>query len=624
MDESILNKIEMPQDLKEMSIEELEKLSSEIRKKVLEVVSKNGGHLASNLGIIELTVALHKVFDCPKDNIVWDVGHQCYAHKILTGRLNKIDTIRKEGGLSGFPKITESKFDTFSTGHSSTSISAAYGLARAKSILGDDSKVIAIIGDGALSGGIAYEALNNAGSFKKNFIVILNDNKMSISRNVGSMARYLLAMRTRSFYLKLKNSTDFVLSKIPLFGKVIKKMLLSSKSALKHLLYHGTIFENMGFMYCGPVDGHNIKKLVNILSVVKDIDKPILLHVNTVKGKGYKYAEKDPKVFHGISSFDVKTGGFKSGNENFSSVFGETLCKIAKENNKVCAITAAMKLGTGLSQFSKKYKSRFFDVGIAEEHAVTFAGGLAKGGMIPVFAVYSTFLQRSYDQIVEDAALQGFKMILAIDRAGIVGEDGETHQGIFDTAFLNTIPNVTIYAPSYFDELSYMLNDAVNNGEGVCAIRYPRGGEMYKPKGYIFDLEDFSVYGKQDSDIAIVTYGRIFSNASLAKEKLESKGIKTCIVKLNKIKPIKNEVIDYLSRFKKIYFFEEGILSGGIGEHLNSLLSQSGYRGEFKLTAINDEFVNHASVASILKKLHLDEESMFEIIYDDVENKNAK
>ena len=384
MDESILNKIEMPQDLKEMSIEELEKLSGEIRRKVIEVVSKNGGHLASNLGIIELTVALHKVFDCPKDNIVWDVGHQCYAHKILTGRLNKIDTIRKEGGLSGFPKITESEFDTFSTGHSSTSISAAYGLARAKNILGDDSKVIAIIGDGALSGGIAYEALNNAGSFKKNFIVILNDNKMSISRNVGSMARYLLAMRTRSFYLKLKNSTDFVLSKIPLLGKVIKKMLLSSKSALKHLLYHGTIFENMGFMYCGPVDGHNIKKLVNILSVVKDIDKPILLHINTVKGKGYKYAEKDPKVFHGISSFDVKTGGFKSGNENFSSVFGETLCKIAKENDKVCAITAAMKLGTGLSQFAKKYKSRFFDVGIAEEHAVTFAGGLAKGGMIPV------------------------------------------------------------------------------------------------------------------------------------------------------------------------------------------------------------------------------------------------
>jgi len=620
MDESILNKIKMPEDLKGMSIEKLEKLSDEIRRKVIEVVSKNGGHLASNLGIVELTVALHKVFDCPKDNIVWDVGHQCYAHKILTGRLEKIDTIRKEGGLSGFPKINESEFDTFSTGHSSTSISAAYGLARAKNILDDDSKVIAVIGDGALSGGIAYEALNNAGSFKKNFIVILNDNKMSISRNVGSMARYLSAMRTRSFYLKLKNSTDFILGKIPFLGRMIKKVLLSSKSALKHLLYHGTIFENMGFMYCGPVDGHNIKKLVNILSVVKDIDKPILLHVNTVKGKGYKYAEKNPKVFHGISSFDVKTGGFKSRNEDFSSVFGDTLCKLAKENNKVCAITAAMKIGTGLSQFSKKYKSRFFDVGIAEEHAVTFAGGLAKGGMIPVFAVYSTFLQRCYDQIVEDAALQGFKMILAIDRAGIVGEDGETHQGIFDTAFLNTIPNVTIYAPSYFDELSYMLKNAVNNGKGVCAIRYPRGSENYKPRGYIFDLEDFSVYGKQDSDIAIVTYGRIFSNASLAKEKLENMGINTCVVKLNKIKPIKSEVVDYLSRFKKIYFFEEGILSGGIGEHLSSLMNQSGYKGKFKLTAINDEFVNHASVSSILKKLHLDEGSMFEIIYNDMEN----
>ena len=622
---SILEKAKLPQDLKKMSLQELETLSEEIRQKVLDVVSRNGGHLASNLGTIELTIALHKVFDCPKDSLIWDVGHQCYAHKILTGRLDKIDTIRKEDGLSGFPKITESDFDTFSTGHSSTSISSAYGLARAKSLLGDDSKVIAIIGDGSLSGGLAYEGLNNAGAFKKNFIVILNDNKMSISRNVGSMARYLSAMRTRSFYLKLKNTTDTVLNKTPILGKLTKKLLLSSKSALKRLLFRGTIFENMGFMYCGPVDGHNIKKLVNTLSMIKEIDRPILLHINTVKGKGYRYAEKDPKIFHGISSFDVKTGGFKSSDENFSAVFGDTLCELAKGNEKICAITAAMKIGTGLSQFAKKYKSRFFDVGIAEGHAVTFAAGLAKGGLVPVFAVYSTFLQRSYDQIIHDAALQGLKIILAIDRAGVVGEDGETHQGIFDVAFLSHIPNVTIYAPSFFDELSFMLKDAINNAEGVCAIRYPRGGELYKPNGYIFDLEDYSVYGKEDCEVAIVTYGRLFSHASLAKEKLRQKGINVCIVKLNKIKPLKNDLIRYLADFKKIYFFEEGILSGGVGEHLSSTLSQNGYKGDFKITAINDEFIPHATVASTLKKLHLDEESIFELIYKDLgNNENAK
>lgn len=617
MDKKLLEEYNLPADLKKMDIMELNELCDEIRKRVITTVSQNGGHLASNLGVVELTVALHKVFDCPKDSIVWDVGHQCYAHKILTGRLDRLDTIRKEDGISGFPNNNESVYDTFTSGHSSTSISAAYGLARAKYVSKDDSKVVAVIGDGALSGGMAYEALNNAGAFKKNFIVILNDNKMSISRNVGAMARYLSAMRTRSSYFKIKNFTDAILSRIPLLGRAIKVFLLKSKSAIKHLLYHGTIFENMGFMYYGPVDGHNLKKLVNVLNVVKNIDKPILLHVKTVKGKGYRFAEKDPKVFHGISSFDVKTGDRKTKSENFSSVFGKAICDLAEKNDKICAITAAMKLGTGLAEFSRKYKNRFFDVGIAEEHAVTFAGGLARGGMIPIFSVYSTFLQRAYDQVLHDAALQGLKIILAIDRAGIVGEDGETHQGIFDVAFLNTIPNVTIYAPSYFDEMTFMLNDAIENGTGVCAIRYPRGGEFYKPNGYIFDLEDFSVFGNKDSKIAIVTYGRVFSYACKAKEMLSIKGVEVCCVKLNKLKPLHIELVETLINFKEIYFFEEGILNGGIGEHLSYILSEHNYSGKFKVTAINDKFVSHASTASILKKLHLDEESMVNIVLKD-------
>lgn len=614
MSKEILGRINSPKDLKKLTLSQLDTLCEEIREEIIEAVSQNGGHLASNLGVVELTVALHRVFNCPEDYIIWDVGHQCYAHKILTGRLDKLNTIRRENGISGFPRRSESIYDTFSTGHSSTSISSAYGIVRAKNILEEDAKVVAVIGDGALSGGLAYEGLNNAGSYRKNFIVILNDNKMSISRNVGSMARYLSAMRTRHTYLKFKNMVANFLDRVPFLGNFIKKVITWSTSALKQLLYNGNIFESMGFIYYGPIDGHNIKKLINVLNFVKKVDRPVLVHINTIKGKGYSFAEKDPKIFHGISSFDIKTGGRKGSLGDFSAVFGKKLCCMAQKDEKICAITAAMKLGTGLLPFSKNFKNRFFDVGIAEEHAITFAGGLAAGGMVPVFAVYSTFLQRSYDQIIHDAALQKLKIVLAIDRAGVVGEDGETHQGVFDTAFLNSIPGVTIFAPSCFSELENMLESAVYKCPGVCAVRYPRGAEPSNLKKFKATGKDFDIFGEIDSDILIVTYGRLFSSACIARENLQAKGINVCILKFNKIKPIDENAIKFATKFFNIFFFEEGILNGGIGEHFNYKLAKDNFCGKFNLTAIDDKFVSQATVKATLEALSLDEKGMENII----------
>lgn len=614
MSKEILDKISSPKDLKKLTYSELDRLCEEVRSKIIETVSQNGGHLASNLGVVELSVALHRVFDCPKDYIIWDVGHQCYAHKILTGRLNELHTIRKENGVSGFPKKTESVYDTFSTGHSSTSISSAFGIARAKDLLEEEASVVAVIGDGALSGGLAFEGMNNVGSYRKNFIVILNDNKMSISRNVGSMARYLSAMRTRRVYLKFKNMVSNFLSRLPILGNFIKKIILWSTSAIKQLLYNGNIFEGMGFVYYGPIDGHDVKKLMNVLNFVKKVDRPVLVHVNTIKGKGYKFAEMNPRIFHGTPSFDVKTGGQKISLGDFSSVFGKKLCDMAQKDEKICAITAAMKLGTGLLPFSKRFKNKFFDVGIAEEHAVTFASGLSVGGMIPVFAVYSTFLQRSYDQIIHDAALQGLKVVLAVDRAGIVGEDGETHQGVFDSAFLNSIPGVTMFAPSNFSELENMLELAVYKCPGVCAVRYPRGSEPENLKKFKATGKDFDVYGENDSQAVIVTYGRLFSKAFTAKENLEAKGIKVSILKLNKIRPISEDAIEFAAKFSNIFFFEEGILNGGIGEHFNYKLSKKGFSGRFNLTAIDDKFVPQATVKATLAALNLDSTGMENII----------
>ena len=605
---NILDNINSPSDIKNLSEYELEELADELRTIIVETVSKNGGHLASNLGVVELTLAIHKVFDMPADKIVWDVGHQCYAHKIITGRKDKINTIRKEGGLSGFPKRSESVYDNFDTGHSSTSISAAFGISCGADIAKDSHYTVAVIGDGALSGGLAYEGLNNAGRYKKNFIVILNDNKMSISKNVGSMARYLSKTRIAPRYLDAKSNVQSTLDNVPVIGKPIANGMRNTKNWVKNELFghRDNIFEQMGFTYYGPYDGHNIEQLVQALEAAKRRKGPVLVHVCTKKGKGYEFAEKDPTGFHGISSFDIDSGEPLSSSKGYSYIFGKYLCRLADKDKRICAITAAMKQGTGLEEFSKKHKDRFFDVGIAEEHAVTFAGGLATDNVIPVFAVYSTFLQRAYDQIIHDAALQGLHVVLAIDRAGIVGEDGETHQGIFDTAFLNTIPNVTVYAPSSFAELENMLDKAILDTKGTVAVRYPRGSQGYLPDNFEPSAEPYSVYGDVDSDDIIITYGRIFSEVCLAKNEINGK---VCILKLNRIKPIEKKAVEIAMNYKRVYFFEEGIRTGGIGEKFGFDMYQSGFSGKYILTAI-DGYVTQSTTKSALHKLGLDTEGI--------------
>ncbi len=610
----LLDKIQSPQDLKGMDAAELTALCDEIRQTVIETVSDNGGHLASNLGVVELTVALVSVFDPPKDTIVWDVGHQSYPYKLLTGRYKQFSGIRKEGGLSGFPSREESEYDKFTTGHSSTSISAALGVSEANAGLGKDGSVVAVIGDGALSGGLAYEGLNNAGRLHRNFIVILNDNNMSISRNVGSMARYLTYIRTKQGYIKAKNNVESSLQKLPVIGKGIASVLRHIKKNLKKLFYNSTIFEDFGFAYYGPFDGHDVRELREILENVKLIQKPVLLHVRTYKGKGYQYAEQDPCIYHGLAGFDVSTGDTGERAPSFSDMFGKTLCELAAENDKICAITAAMQDGTGLSEFRERFRDRFYDVGISEEHAVTFAGGLAVGGMLPVFAVYSTFLQRSYDQLIHDVSLQNIKVILAVDRAGVVGEDGRTHQGVFDAAFLRTVPHATVYSPAYFEELKLQLTWLVNEGAGLCAIRYPRGKELYKPSWFQASVKPYSVYGT--GDICIVTFGRLFSFAVEAAGRLKAVGLPVRILKLNRIIPVEPDAAAAAGSCQHVFFFEEGVRSGGIGEHFSFLLRQSGFQGHFYLRAVDAPFIEHAPMFRSLEKLGLNAEAMEKLILE--------
>ncbi len=621
-EKKILDNIHSPSDIKNFTPQQLNELSEEIRQTIIETVSHNGGHLASNLGVVELTLAVHTVFDTPADKIVWDVGHQSYAHKILTGRYHQISTIRTENGLSGFPKRSESIYDNFDTGHSSTSISAAYGIASAAAVNRDDHYTVAVIGDGALSGGLALEGLNNAGRSKNNLIVILNDNKMSISKNVGSMARYLSKMRIKPSYLDTKLKVQSRLEKIPGIGKSLAKGVKNTKDWFRDSFFghQKNMFEQLGFTYYGPYDGHDIGQLQAALKAAKRRKGPVLVHACTTKGKGYEFAEKNPKNFHGISAFDVDTGEPISSSKGYSDVVGEFLCQTAEVDKRLCAITAAMAMGTGLSNFAKKYKDRFFDVGIAEEHAVTFACGLAAGGALPVFCVYSTFLQRSYDQILHDAALQNLHIVLAIDRAGIVGEDGETHQGVFDTAFLNTIPNITAFAPACFEELNNMMFTALYNTDGVAAVRYPRGGELYIPSDYKVSNMPYVFYGNKNAKIVVVTYGRTFSYACLAKEKLAEQGIEVCILKLNVIQPISKNAIRKAVYFEQCYFFEEAIQYGGIGEHFGYKLFQNGFTGKYSLTAIR-EYVHQAKTDSSLHRLGLDDEKIAEKILK--QNKNG-
>ncbi len=618
----ILSEINSPSDVRRLKNEQLSDLCTEIREKLVETVSVNGGHLSPNLGVVELTVALHRSFNFPRDSIVWDVGHQSYTHKLITGRYSQFDTLRLKGGISGFPKRDESRYDDFNTGHSSTSISAAFGIANAKQLSGDQSFTIAVIGDGSFTGGLAFEAMNNAGRFNKNFIVVLNDNKMSISKNVGAFPRYLTTVRIQPWYIRVKRVTEKALTYIPILGKPIKAVLRRSKSRIKNLIYKNTLFDCFGFTYLGPIDGHNIEELENAFSAAKKINAPVIVHVVTKKGKGYQPAEDKPGEFHGIGKFDIDSGEPLSSHNGFSAEFGKMMCNLAEKDKKICAITAAMSGGTGLNEFSKRFKDRFFDVGIAEEHAVTFGCGLAAKGMRPVFAVYSTFLQRSYDQLIHDAALGRLHITIAVDRAGIVGSDGETHQGVFDVSMLNTIPNTTIFSPSYFEGMQKALKTAVYVCDSLAVVRYPRGGELYKPDDFGEESITYNIYGNQKCSSLIITYGRLFSYACRAKEKLAEKGIDICILKLCKIKPIDKKAVEFASEFENVWFFEEGIKNGGIARNFSDLLCLTSFNGKYHIKAIDDKFVKQMTVSEALDMLKLDDNGMVSVISNEIKEKD--
>lgn len=612
---NILDGINKPQDIKQLNDKELESLAAEIRETLVDTVSKNGGHLSSNLGVVELTIALHRVFNSPRDKIIWDVGHQVYTHKLLTGRRERFGTLRKEGGISGFSRPNESEHDFVFSGHSSTSVSTAMGIAVANRIKGNKNYTIAVLGDGALTGGLVYEALNNAGAHKGiKLIVVLNDNAMSISPNVGVLAKYLAVIRSKTGYFRMKAATERGLNKIPLIGKPISRMLFKVKTSLKNIIYKSNFFEDMGFQYMGPIGGHDIHKLTEALEGAKLVNGPVMLHVNTVKGKGYNPAEEEPSQFHGCSKFDPDTGEFSSASESFSDKFGEFLLLQAAKDKRICAITAAMSLGTGLRSFSQEYPDRFFDVGIAEEHAVPYALGLAESGMLPVFVVYSTFLQRCFDQIIHDGALQNRKMIIAVDRAGLVGDDGETHQGIYDVSLLNGIPDITVFAPSNFSQLNGFLVRALYHTDNVTVVRYPRGCEPVFPDDYTATTENFETYMGEGANIAIVTYGRLFSFACEAAKRLRESKIGAGVLKLNRIKPVDEEAVKLCMTYEKIFFFEEGIRGGGVAETFSRMLLESGYKGEFTLKAFEDCFVGQGKTESQLKKYGLDADGIYSLI----------
>ena len=606
--------IKSPDDIKKLDDNELIILAEEVRKKLIDTVSKTGGHLASNLGVVELTLAIHKVFDSPKDKIVWDVGHQAYTHKLITGRFDDFATIRQKDGISGFCHPNESEHDVFYSGHSGTSVSSAFGIAQANKINNNDAYTVAVIGDGSFTGGLVYEALNNAGRSKTNLIVILNDNEMSISPNVGSLAKHLARIRSKKRYVSMKALLERFLGKIPFVGSKIANGLFKIKTTVKNFLYESTIFEKLGFRYMGPVDGHNIDQLSEALTTAKTIGAPVVLHVNTIKGKGYDFAEKDPSSFHGISNFDIETGEFITGDTTFCNEFGKLMCSMAENDKRISVITAAMSLGTGLTEFSEKHSDRFFDVGIAEEHAVTFASGLSKGGMLPVFAVYSTFLQRCYDEIIHDGALQDQKLVLAIDRAGFVGDDGETHNGLYDVAFLQSIPKVTVYSPTTYDEMKVAFGNAFYKDTDVVAVRYPRGVEPELPDDYEASYGPFDLYGHIWADTVIVTYGRLFSEAAKAANVLLKKNIKVKVLKLNRIKPIDEAAVEAVINSKHIFFYEEGVRSGGIAEKFAALLLQNGYKGTYDITAVDDCFVKQAKIPELMREFKFDSDSIVEKI----------
>ncbi len=609
MAQTILPTIESPDDVKQLSREQLTQLCAELRETIIETVSKNGGHLSSNLGVVELTVALHRQFTAPEDQIVWDVGHQCYAHKLLTGRRKSFDTLRRAGGISGFPKPSESAYDTFVAGHSSTSVSAANGIAKAKALAKRGGYTVAVIGDGATTGGLAYEGLCNAGRSHDKLIVVLNDNRMSISSNVGFVARHLATLRSNPHYVQTKNVFGNIISSIPLVGKPLYRAMVRGKGKLKNSVYHSSsVFEEMGYYYLGPVDGHNLRDLMRALQTAKNIDRPVLLHIETIKGQGYDYAVDNPDVYHGVGKFAVETGKTEKSNRGFSQVAGDCLCAAAQEDKRLCVITAAMTGGTGLKEFAAKYPKRCFDVGIAEEHAVTFASGLAVGGALPVFAVYSTFLQRAYDQLLNDTAIMNNHIVLAIDRAGLVPDDGETHQGVFDVPFLSTIPNTTIFSPSTFDELELSLKQALYDTTGIAAVRYPKGAQAASLASYQPDGKPFTLFRDPLAHTLIITYGRLFGNAMQTAARLRSKR-PLSILKLNRIFPIPEETLSIAAGYSRIVFFEESARNGSISQQFGAKLMERGYKGVYESVAI-DCFVPACSVDEGLKLTGLDVDGM--------------
>ncbi len=612
MKSSILDTICSPQDVKELPFEQLDVLCTQIRERLIQTTAKTGGHLASNLGTVELTVALHRVFDCPDDQIVWDVGHQCYTHKLLTGRREQFSTLRQEGGLSGFPKRKESEYDAFIAGHSSTSISVASGLARAKKLQNDQHHVIAVIGDGAFTSGLAFEGANNAARFGDNLIVILNDNKMSISKNVGSFSKYLSKIRARPAYFRTKDRVESICNHLPLIGKPLNQLLVWLKTTMKTVVYGSNWFEDMGFCYLGPIDGHNMETLCDVLQRAKNLHRPVFLHIETQKGKGYSYAEENPGEYHGTSGFDIDTGkSFSSASTNFSNEFGLYLTELAKRDERICAITAAMKYGTGLNHFSRVFgqQGRFFDVGIAEPHAVTFAGGLAANGMLPVFAVYSSFLQRCYDQIIHDLSIEQQHVVIGIDRAGIVGSDGETHQGLFDVAMLSSVPGITLYSPATYEEMRCSLYKSLYEHTGVCCVRYPRGGESKLPA---FDPQaPWAIEPKGAKPrLLLVTYGKLSAQAVQAAQTLSQQGVPTAVLKLLRLLPFCEEAVEQAMQAEYVLFAEEGIESGGIGQMFGSRLLENGFQGHYRVLAVHDRFVEQATPDRALALCGLDAQSM--------------
>ncbi|MGI6122636.1 MAG: 1-deoxy-D-xylulose-5-phosphate synthase [Acetivibrionales bacterium] len=607
-----LSRINTPEDIKGLTYDEMGLLAEEIRLFLLDSVSKTGGHIASNLGVVELTLALHKVLNAPTDKIVWDVGHQTYVHKILTGRKDRFDSLRQLDGISGFPKTQESEYDVFNTGHSSTSVSAALGMARARDLSGEDYTVAAVIGDGALSGGMALEALNDAGMSQTNLLIILNDNGMSIAPNVGGLSRYLSKIRVRPFYYKTRESMQAFVDSIPKSGKRLRKFLHRIKSAIKSMFIPSMFFEDLGFRYFGPIDGHDIEEMVRVLEHAKTMKGPVLVHVSTIKGKGYKFAEEKPDIYHGIAPFEIETGHVvNAGSENYSGVFGEKICELARKDEKIIAITAAMTDGTGLSNFRELYPKRFFDVGIAEQHAVTLAAGLAMGGAKPVVAMYSTFLQRAYDQVLHDVALQNLHVIFAIDRAGVVGDDGETHQGIYDVSFLYTIPNMTILSPASPNELKNMLDYAVLKHQGPIAIRYPKGvGREFTGSDTPIEFSKGIVL-KEGTSVTLIGVGHMLKNVFDAALLLEKEGISCEIINPRFLRPVDDELIlSSAKKTKKVVVIEDVIKDGGFGSYVTGLLNDAHIGAYSKIIGLPDKGIEHGKRELIYKKYGLDAEGI--------------